>query len=370
MKLWIFSALILPVQVLASAPAFQESISGINPHLKKSPKFEIPVANDKDLYLRMEKALTSEHPEQSLRILAEEGDFTTCSAFQATAPSGLLPMTGLLDISKKLNDEAIAAKSWEQSLKLANLWWHFGNCEMPVITGQIGMALLKDSLTEMAKLSKENMSDEDRTKLSELKRNIKDWNPSAHLEKELRFEMVLTPALLLPELKSGKFEFNKEELEEESSEETALVGFPGLIKLLYPDGYGTFDWSEGAKPVAAAVDQIKGAKNPAAAMGKAVDEQEAKYLKSFYEQLSLRDQGVKSVKDLLKDAKATALIETLQKDEELLKAKRELAQKYKDKSAFMMAVLVFKWTTPNFSRSIDKKAQTLHKDLIRLSKPL
>ncbi|WP_374031682.1 hypothetical protein [Bdellovibrio bacteriovorus] len=176
--------------------------------------------------------------------------------------------------------------------------------------------------------------------------------------------------MLLPELKSGKFEFNKEELEEESSEETALVGFPGLIKLLYPEGYGSFDWSEGAKPVAAVIDQIKGAKNPAATMGKAVDDQEAKYLKSFYEELKLRDQGVKSVKDLLKDAKATELIQTLQKDEELLKAKCELAQNYKDKSAFMMAVLVFKLTTPNFSKSIDKKAQTLHKDLIKLSKPL
>lgn len=369
MKLWVFSALILPLQVLASPPAFQESVAGINPHLKKSAKFEIPAANDKDLYLRMEKALTSENPEQSLRALAQEGDFTSCSAFQATTSSGLLPMTGLLDISKKLNEEAITAKSWEQSLNLANLWWHFGNCEMPVITGQIGLALLKNSLTEMAKLSKENMSDEDRTKLSELKRNIKDWNPSAHLEKEFRFEMALTPALLLPELKSGKFEFNKEELEE-NSEETAFVGFPGLIKLLYPEGYGTFDWNEGAKPVAAVVDQIKGTKNPASTLGKAVDEQEAKYLKSFYEELKLRDQGVKSVKDLLKDSKATELIETLQKDEELLKAKRELAQAYKDKSAFMMTVLVFKLTTPNFSKSIDKKAQALHKDLIKLSKPL
>lgn len=369
MKFWIFSALILPIQVLASAPSFQESVAGINPHLAKAKKFEIPAANDKDLYVRMEKALTSENPEQSLRTLADEGDFTTCSAFQATTASGLLPMTGLLDISKKLNADAIAAKSWEQSLKLANLWWHFGNCEMPVITGQIGMLLLKDSLTEMAKLSKENMSDDDRTKLAELKRNIKDWSPSAHLEKDFRFEMALTGALLLPELKSGKFEFNKEELEE-SSEETALVGFPGLIKLLYPEGYGTFDWNDGAKPVAAVVDQIKGAKNPATAMGKAVDEQEAKYLKSFYEELKLRDQGVKSAKDLLKDAKASELIEALQKNEELLKAKRELAQSYKDKSAFVMSVLVFKLTTPNFSKSIDKKAQTLRKDLIRLSKPL
>lgn len=369
MRIWFFSTLILPVQVFASAPAFLESISGINPHLKKSANYEIPAPNEKDLYLRLEKALTSDDPEQSLRTLADEGDIETCSAFQATASSGLLPMTGLLDLSKKLNDEAVAAKSWEQTLKLANLWWHFGNCEVPIITGQIGMALLKDSLIEMVKLSKENMSDEDRAKLSELKRNIKGWNPAARLEKQFRFEMALMPALLLPELKSGKFEFNKEELEE-SSEEVALVGFPGLIKLLYPEGYGTFDWNEGARPVAAVVDQLKGAKNPAAMIEKAVDEQQAKYVKSFYEELKLRDQGVKSVKDLLKDSKTADLIATLQKDEELLKTKRELAQNYKDKSAFIMAVLVLKLTTPNFSKSIDKKAKTLHKDLIRLSKPL
>lgn len=369
MKFWIFSALILPFQVLASVPSFQESVAGLNSHLKKATKFEIPAANDKDLYLRMEKTLSSENPEQSLLALANEGDFTTCSAFHSTTASGLLPMTGLLDTAKKLNTDAVAAKSWEQSLKLAHLWWHFGNCEMPVITGMIGMALLKDSLAEMAKLSKENMSDEDRAKLSELKRNIKDWSPSRHLEKEFRFEMVLTPALLLPELKSGKFEFNKEELEEDTTEKT-LFGFFGLIQLLYPEGHGTFDWNDGAKPVAAVVDQITGAKNPAAAVGKAVAEQDAKYLKSFYEELKLRDQGVKSAKDLLKDAKANELIATLQKDEELLKAKRELAQNYKDKSAFVMAVLVFRLTTPNFSKSIDKKAQTLQKDLIKLTKAL
>ncbi|UXR65650.1 hypothetical protein EZJ49_05215 [Bdellovibrio bacteriovorus] len=369
MKFWIFSALILPFQVLASAPSFQESLAGINSHLKKAAKFEIPAANDKDLYLRMEKALSSENPEQSLLTLANEGDFTTCSAFHSTTVSGLLPMTGLLEIAKKMNADAVAAKSWEQTLKLADLWWNFGNCEMPVITGQIGMLLFKDTLTEMAKLSKENMSDDDRAKLSELKRNIQNWSPSAHLEKDFRFEMVLTGALLLPELKSGKFEFNKEELEE-STEEKTLFGFFGLIQLLYPDGHGTFDWNEGAKPVAAVIDQIKGAKNPAVTVGKAVAEQDAKYLKSFYEELKLRDQGVKAAKDLLKDSKANELIATLQKDEELLKAKRELAQNYKDRSAFVMAVLVFRLTTPNFSKSIDKKAQALQNDLVKLIKPL
>lgn len=369
MRFWIFGVLILPIQVLASAPSFQESVAGINPHLKKAASFEVPTANDKDLYVRMEKALTSENPEQSLRTLADQGDFLTCSAFHSTMSSGLLPMTGLFETAKKLTVEAVAAKSWEQSLKLANLWWHFGNCEMPVISGQIGMSLLKDVLSEMAKLSRENMSDDDRAKLSELKRHIQEWSPSSHLEKEFRFEMALMGALLLPELKSGKFEFNKEEFEE-STDEKPLVGFFGLIQLLYPEGYGTFDWSEGAKPVAAVVDQIKSAKNPAAAVAKAVAEQDAKYLKSFYEDLQLREQGIKSAKELVKDSKANELIATLQKNEELLKTKRGLAQNYKEKSAFVMGVLVFRLTTPNFSRSLDKKSKALHKDLIKLSKSL
>lgn len=369
MRFWIFSALILPVQVIASTPSFQDSVAGINSHLTRAAKFEIPATHDKDLYLRMEKALSTENPAQALLALANEGDFVTCSAFHATTPSGLLPMTDLLETAKKLNHDAVAAKSWEQSLKLANLWWNFGNCEMPVIAGQIGMQMLKETLAEMAKLSKENMSDDDRTKLAELKRQIQGWSASAFLEKGFRFEMALTSALLLPELKSGKFEFNREELEE-SAQEKPLVGFFGLIQLLYPEGYGSFDWGEGAKPVAAVVDYIKGAKGPAVAVGKAVTEQETKYLKSFFEELKLRDQGVKSAKDLLKETKANELIATLQKDEELLKAKRELAQSYKDKSGFIMAVVVFRMANPNFSKSVDKKAQTLQRDLLKFSKAL
>lgn len=345
-----------------------EIVNGLNPYLKKVSKIEVPPNSEEDFYRQIEIiGKKKDKSTKALWALAERKDLT-CSFFssQAVVP----PLTGILDLSKKMNEEVAKENSWKKGLQAAKLWQKVSLCEAPLIFNRIFLSSLKATLTTLSTLPKDKMTKSEKVELEKLKERLLNANAKEDYRKALRSEMVATSYIILKATEDGTLKPSKSmflQTDINSSEGKNPEGLERVLTLLLPEEGMSYDWKKGGQYFATLIDATT--EKDADAINAVSQNQKEKALQNFYVGMSFSELGISSAKDFSDKNKMNELAKKLETNAAILRKKKDLLKAYPNKEEFFTAGYFVPMMTLNYEDQ-EKKWQTSYEKMKELAKSL